>query len=145
MSLHVYFILCSKKVTFKKPFILKRQWHCGGTSELQELLVLLWANLIAFAFSSELFSCVDTGLTIFWKQLLLVAFLRHLFASQILSSDSHFRKTLQGRIIHQCCFYAIRASLYWMNVAGFIFQLSNASMNLTATFIFRQAQRYTYR
>lgn len=120
---HFTYILSSaaRRWNLKKPttFILKRQWHCGGNSELQELLVVLfWANLIAFVFSSELLSCVDTGLTTLWKQLRLVASLRHLFASQILSSDSHFRKTLQVRIIHHCCFYAIRASLFVFHECG---------------------------
>lgn len=87
--------------------------------ELQKLLVfLVWANLTAFVFSSELLSCADTGLTTLWKQLWLVASVKHLFASQILSSDSHFRKTLQVRIIYQCWFYAIRASLFVFHECG---------------------------
>lgn len=94
-------------------------WHHGGTSELQGLLVLFWANLIVFSCSSELLSCVtrivvDHPLEAFLSGSILQAcFCYSYFIIFIfIISDSHFRKTLQMRIRHQCCFYANGKNLF---------------------------------
>lgn len=104
---HIFYPLQQEgEIEKKKPFILESS---AIVKELQEPLVfLMWTDLFAFVFSSELLSCVDTGLTILWKQLLLASLRRH-FASQKFSCDLYFRKTLQVRIIHEC-FYAFRVN-----------------------------------